>query len=165
MCYGKTQITFVKGTACEGRPSFFILNLSLSSKRDGFDINGFVEEDLGGFLELVGVFGGEVAGGGVLGAALLDFGMASKVIGEALGNVFALGDDADACWEVFQDLRHEQGVVGAAEDNGVDVGVEAHNLVDALLDEIVGPWGVGFVVFDEGHPKGTGDAGDLDVGM
>ena len=124
-----------------------------------------MEENLGLLLELFGVLGGEIAGGGVLGAALLHLGMAFEVGFKASGDVFALRDDADTSGEVFEDLRHEQGVVGAAEDNGIDLRILAHNLVDAFLDEVVGAWGVGLVVLDEGYPEGTGDASDLDVGV
>ena len=55
--------------------------------------------------------------------------------------------------------------MGAAEDDSVDLGVEAHELVNALLHEIVGSWGVGLVVFHERYPEGTGDARDLQVGI
>ena len=55
--------------------------------------------------------------------------------------------------------------MGAAEDDGIDLGVEAHDLVDTLLDEIVGSGGVGLVVLDEGYPEGAGDTRDLDVGV
>ena len=135
------------------------------SEGDVVDVDGFVEEDLGLLLELVGVLGGEVVDGGGLGAALVDLGVAIKVGLEALGDVFALGDDAHARGEVFQDLRHEQGVMGAAEDDGVDLGIFTHDLIDAFLDEVVGSRGVGFVVLDEGHPEGAGDARDLEVGV
>ena len=117
-----------------------------------------MEEELGLLLESVGVFGGEVVGLGVFGTALLNLRMALQVAFQALGYVFALGDDADTGREVFEYLRHEQGIMGAAEDQGIDLRIKAHDLVVALLDEIVGAWGVGLVVFDEGHPEGTGDA-------
>ena len=55
--------------------------------------------------------------------------------------------------------------MGAAEDEGINLGVEIHDLVDALLDKVVGTRGVGLVVFDEGHPEGTSNACDVNVGM
>ena len=55
--------------------------------------------------------------------------------------------------------------MGAAKDDGVDSRVETHDLIDALLHEIVGTRGVGLVVFHKGHPEGTSDARDLNIGV
>ena len=120
---------------------------------------------MGLFFELFRILGGEVVCLTIFVAPLLDLRMAHEVVFETLCHVFALWDDADTCRQVFQDLRHEQRIMGAAEDDGIDLGVETHDLVDALLDEVVGTGGVGLVVFHEGHPEGTGDACDLQVGM
>ena len=124
-----------------------------------------MEEELGGLLELVGVLGGQVVGGGALGAFLLYLGMALQILLKTLGHVLALGDDADSGGEVLQDFGHQQGVVGATEDDGVNLRILAHNLIDALLHEIVGTGGVGFIVLHQRHPEGTGHTADLDVGV
>ena len=115
-----------------------------------------MEEDLGLLPELVGVLGGEITDGGTFRTLLLHLRVTLQIGMKAVGDIFALGDDTYALWKVFQNLRHEQGIVGAAKDEGVDLGVEAHNLVDILLDEVVGTWGVGLVVLHEGYPERTG---------
>ena len=72
---------------------------------------------------------------------------------KAVGDIFALGDDTYALWKVFLNLRHEQGIVSTAKDEGIDLRVEAHNLIDALLDEVVGTRGVSLIIFYEGYPE------------
>jgi len=128
------------------------------------DVDGFVEEDLGALFEFLFALGGEVLARAALRERLLNLRMAHEVVAQAVGHIFALRHDAHARGHMLHDAAHEQGVVGAAEDDGVDVGVEAHELVDALLDEVVGSGRVGLVGFDDGSPQRTGYAGELDVG-
>ena len=127
-------------------------------------VDGFVEEYLCALLELLFALGGVVLACAALCERLFGLRMAREVVAQAVGDVFALRHDAHARWHVLHDAAHEQGVVGAAEDDGVDVWVEAHELVDALLDEVVGSGRVGLVGFHDGCPQRTGHAGELDVG-
>ena len=53
----------------------------------------------------------------------------------------------------------------AAEDNGVNLGVKRHYLVDAFFHKVVGSWRVSFIVFNQGYPERTCHARYLDVGM
>ena len=53
--------------------------------------------------------------------------------------------------------------MGTAEDECVDLRVETHDVVDTLLDEVIGTGTVGFVVLDDRNPQRTGNAGDGDV--
>lgn len=52
----------------------------------------------------------------------------------------------------------------ATEDDGVDVRVGTEQLVDALLDEVVGTGRSGLASLNKWCPKRTGDAGEGDVG-
>ena len=52
----------------------------------------------------------------------------------------------------------------AAEDDGVDERVETHELVDALLHEVVGTGRVGFACLHDGCPQRTSHSADGDVG-
>ena len=124
-----------------------------------------MEEDLSLFLEFFRVLGCEVMDSSVLSTLLFYLGVTLQIGFKTLGHIFALGNHTYASGQVFQNLRHEQRVMGTAEDDGVDLRVEAHDLVDALLDKVVGSRRVGLVVFDEGHPEGTGHARYLDVGV
>ena len=48
--------------------------------------------------------------------------------------------------------------MGAAEDDGINLWVEMHDLIDTLLHEIIGTRRVGLVVFYEGYPERAGHA-------
>ena len=123
-----------------------------------------LEECLGALLEFVGILGGEVLAGAAASELLAQVRVVVEVLGQAVGHVFGLRNDAHAGFDILQNLRKEDGIVGAAQDDGVDGGVLAHELVDALLDEIVGAGTVGFVVLYEGNPEGAGYAADTDIG-
>jgi hypothetical protein len=116
-----------------------------------------VKENLGVFAKLLWVLGSQVADGMALRAHLLDSGVALEIIVQTIGHIFALRHTAYAMGQVFQDFGHEQGIVGTTKDEGVNLWVKVHNLVDALLDKIVGTRGVGLVVLYKGDPEGTGD--------
>ena len=55
--------------------------------------------------------------------------------------------------------------MGAAQNDGVYLWIDAQKVVDVFLYEIVGSGGVGFMVLDQRHPHRTGLACDLDVGV
>lgn len=67
-------------------------------------------------------------------------------------------------WAVLPYLVVEEWIVGAAEYDGVDVGVHPEEGVDAFTDEVVGTWLVVFSVFYEGYPHGACESGDGAVG-
>ena len=73
--------------------------------------------------------------------------------------------DADATGNIFVNLWQQQWIVRATQDDGVNVGVEAHQLVDALFYEVVGARGVSLVVFHQWHPERTGHTTHGDVGI
>ena len=56
-------------------------------------------------------------------------------------------------------------IVTKEDKPGIDIRIKAHNLVDTLLYEIVGTRGVRLVILHQGHPEGTGDTRDLNIGM
>ena len=123
-------------------------------------------EELGGyFFESGGGFGGEVAAGGTGGEAAAHGGMSVEIVVQTFGDVAALRHEGDAERGVLPDFVHEEGIVGATEDDGVDLRVEPEELVDVFLHEVVGAGVVVLVVFDEGHPHGAGDFGDDGAGV
>ena len=127
-------------------------------------LDGLAKEDGGHVGKGFGLLGGEVAGGGALGEALLHVGVPTEIVGKAVGYVFALWHEAHGGGKGAAQLGEEEGIVGAAEDDGVDEGVALEELVDVLLYEVVGSGAVGLAVLDEWHPEGAGLAGDVDVG-
>ena len=66
---------------------------------------------------------------------------------------------------MLQYLVEQQRIVRAAEYYRVDVRVEAHQGVDALLYKVVGTRRVVLVVLYQRHPQRAGHAGDADVGI
>ena len=106
-----------------------------------------MQEHLGLLLELVGILGGQVAGGVALRALLLYLGVLQKVLLQAVGDVLSLWNYPHSGGQVLQNLGHEQRIMSTAQDEGVNLRVLAHDFVDTLLDEIVGTRGVGLIVF------------------
>lgn len=110
----------------------------LGVKGSVFSMNGLVEEAGGRGGKTVGVLCCEEAGCGSPCDAGFHVGVTTEVVGKAAGYVLALGDEMDVGGRVLTDLVDEEGVVGAAEDDGVDERVALQELVDILADEIVG---------------------------
>ena len=127
-------------------------------------MHGLVHEDARRVVELVAVLRRQVAARAVLGARRFNLGMPPEIVLQALGHVFALRYHAHAPRRVLQYFVEQQGVVRASEYYGVDVAVEHHQLVDALLDEVVGSRRVILVVLDERHPQRAGHPRHLYVG-
>ena len=123
-----------------------------------------VEEEARRLAELVAVLRGKITAGGVLGAHGVDVGMAREVSLEAGCHVLALRNDAHAARRVLQYFVEQQGIVRAAEYDGIYGRVAHHEGVDALLYEVVGAGRVVLVVLDERHPQGAGHACNLNVG-
>ena len=136
---------------------------ALGVKGSVFSVNGLVEEAGGRGSEAVGVLGGEETGSTPSCDAGFHVGVTTEVVGKAAGYVLALRDEMDVGGRVLTDLVDEEGVVGAAEDDGVDERVTLQELVEILADEIVGTGRVGLAVLDEGHPHRTCLTGDDDV--
>lgn len=118
------------------------------------------EEDGGRFLELGGTFGREETASSSLGAAGIHLGMTFQIVLQAAGHVFALGYDADVRWSELADFFHQQRIVRAAKDEGIDGRVLLQQLADVLLYEVVGTFGMVFIVFHQRNPHGTSFAGD-----
>lgn len=123
-----------------------------------------VEEEARRLAELVAVLRGKITAGGVLGAHGVDVGMAREVSLEAGCHVLALRNDAHAARRVLQYFVEQQGIVRAAEYDGIYGRVAHHEGVDALLYEVVGAGRVVLVVLDERHPQRAGHPRHLYVG-
>ena len=81
------------------------------------------EEDGGVLVEVERVLGGQVTAVAASCDALLHLGMALQVVLEAVGHIFALGNKTDVAGTELTQFAQQQGIVGATEDDGVDVGV------------------------------------------
>ena len=90
--------------------------------------------------------------------------MSEEVVLQAVGHVTALGNDADALGHELLNFGHEQRVVGASEDDGIDERVFCQQLIDALLYEVVGSGRCGFSSLNDGSPERACDTADSDVG-
>ena len=124
-----------------------------------------MEEYLCTLAELLLALGGEVLAATILCTHVINLGVSLKIVFKTLGNILSLWYDADPRWHVSHDAVHEQWIVGAAKDDGIDEWILAHQLVDTLLYKVVGTRAVSFVGFYDGSPEWTCYAADLDVGM
>ena len=122
------------------------------------------EESLGALLKLIGILGSEILTGSTEGELLAQRRVVIKVAGQTFGDVFALRDDTHAGLDILQNLGKKDGIMGTAQDDGVDGGILAHEFVNALLDKIIGAGAVGFVILDKGHPERAGYTADTDIG-
>lgn len=143
-----------------------------------FGRNGLVDKDAGGVGETVGGFGGQIAAGAAFGAIPFDLRMTNQIVGEAVGYQFALGNDGD--WvsvlssrearfflgsrfsvldfqfsEVGLYLVQQQGIVRAAEDDGVDKRVAGEEFVQVFPHKEIRAVAVMLAGLDERHPKGA----------
>ena len=109
-------------------------------------------------------FGGEISAFAALSDVLFHLRVALQIVGKGVCHVAALRHDAHAVGDVLHHGRHQKRIVCASEDDGVDERVETHELVDALLHEVVGAGRVGFACLHDGCPQRTSHSADGDVG-
>ena len=121
-------------------------------------INGLVDKHTRQWGEMLGILGSEVTASAALAALALNLGVALQVVCEAVGHDGPLLDDVDPLGHVLVDLIDEQGVVGAAQDHGIDVGALAQQQVNVFFHEIVGAVTAALAVLDQRHPHGAGVA-------
>lgn len=126
-------------------------------------VDGLVDEHAGQWREVVGILSSIVVAGSALAAMALNLRVALQVVGKTVGNNRALLDDAYAFGSVLVDLVDEQGVVGAAQNDCVDIGTLRHELVDVLLHEVVGTVTITLAVLDKWYPHGAGVPMNLEV--
>ena len=80
---------------------------------------------------------------------------------QTLGHILTLRNNTHASRQILQDFRHKQRVVGTPQNDGINLRVLMHNLVDALLHEIVGTRRIGLVILHQRHPEGTSHTAHL----
>jgi hypothetical protein len=66
-----------------------------------------MKEELRLLLEFLRILGGEVMDVTALGATLFHVRMTQEILLEGLSDILALGDDADATWNIFMNLRQQ----------------------------------------------------------
>ena len=128
-------------------------------------LNLLVKEDLSTLAKPLFALCRQITAGAPLRHHGLHLGMALKITLQAVSHIGALRHDAHTVGHILHDAVHEQRIMGAAEDNGVDERVAAHQLVYALLHKIVGPRTVCLVGFHDGSPQRTSLSRDRDVGV
>lgn len=143
------------------RNSQFIITL----EDDSEGVDGLVDKDAGEGREMVGILGGEILAGAATAAMALNFGMTLQVVGETFGNNRSLLDNLHMLRLVAVDFVDKQGIVGATQNDAVDVGTVCHQLVDVFLDKVVGTVAIALTVLDQWHPHGAGMTMDLEIGV
>ena len=97
-----------------------------------------MQEYAGCLAESFFALGGEIAARSALRNVALHFGVTLQIIGQRIRHVGALRHDAHSLGHILHYRTHQQRIVCAAENDGVDERILAHELVDALLYEVVG---------------------------
>ena len=93
------------------------------------------------------VFGSAVLACATFSATFFHIGMSLEIILEATSHNCPLLNDIHIRRSIFLYFVIKERVVGAPQDDGVNLWIFAHNLVDALLYKVVGSRRVGLVVF------------------
>ena len=123
-----------------------------------------IQEDAGTLLEAVGILCREETCHTALRAAGVHIGMPTEIVGKALYYKVALRYDADAVRNGLSQRRHQQGIVGAAKDDGVDIRVFVEELHDSFPHKIVGTIAAGLSGFYYCCPQRTCLSADFDIG-
>ena len=116
-------------------------------------------------IEFVGILRCEAVQLAASGDVLQHIAMIGEVIAQTLRHVLSLRDDADALRGVLAYLVHQQWLVSARKDEGVNLRVFFQYLIDALLYKIVSAGGVKLEVLHQRHPHGAVLPRDSDVGV
>ena len=123
-----------------------------------------MQEDAGAFLKAFGTLGREITARTATGELRFDVRMTFEIGLKTARNILTLRNDAHARTHVFHDFGHQKGVMCATQNDGIDVGIAPHKLVNALLDEVIGTGTVGLVVLNQRHPERTCHTRYLDLG-
>ena len=97
--------------------------MKLPLQRHMFGLNVAAKEDRGILIEIEGMLGGEVTTVAASRDALLHLGMTLEVVLETVGHIFALWHQSDVAGAELTQFAEQKGIVGATENDGVDVGI------------------------------------------
>lgn len=127
-------------------------------------VNAFVEEGGCRVSEFFFRLCGEVNALAAPRASGIHFGVAVKVVLQAMCYQFSLRNDVDTGRHVLFYLVQKKGIMGASQDDRVYLVVPGQQLVDVFLDEVVGTGCLCLVVLDQRYPHGAGLSRYLDFG-
>ena len=115
-------------------------------------------------LEDVDRLGSEQLAGATTGTELAHLGMAFHVVSQAAPYILTLHDNLDMVGSVAAYLVIEDRIMGATENNRVDLIVLGQEVVDVAAYEVVGSLAMRLAILDQRNPDGAGLATDDDVG-
>ena len=119
---------------------------------DVFYLDLLMQKNSGVVLKLFFALGGEVMAGSVLGALAVDLGVTGQIMLKTRCHISALWHHTNTLGHMPKDALHQQGIVGAAQNDGIYLRVELHEGIDSLGYEIVGTLAFGLVCLDYGRP-------------
>src|SRR5574344_1181234 len=122
-----------------------------------------MKENLSTFLELIRVFRGEILTGTTFRTFLIYFRMTLEIVFQAFSYIFSLRNDTHTRFGIFKNLRHQERIMRTSQDDGINIGVSAHQLIHPLLDKIISSGTIRFIVFNKRNPKRTCYATDLHI--
>ena len=89
--------------------------------------------------------------------------MSLQIILQTVCHILSLWHHSHAIGKILHDAAHEQWIMGATQDDGIDVLIHTHQLVDALLDEIISTRTISLVSLYDSSPKRTSHSAYLDI--
>ena len=88
--------------------------------------------------------------------------MPLQVIFQTLSYIHSLWHNPHTIGKVFYNAVHQQWIMCTSQDNRIYVSIFTHQLVNALLDEIISTRTISLIGFYDSRPKRTSNTANLD---
>lgn len=115
-------------------------------------LHTFMQEDLSRLLEFFLTFSSQIQAGTFLGNHILHVLMPLQVIFQTLSYIHSLWHNPHTIGKVFHNAVHQQWIMCTSQDNRIYVSIFTHQLVNALLDEIISTRTISLIGFYDSRP-------------
>ena len=123
----------------------------------------FMKENLCRFLEFILTLCCEISARACLSYHLLHLRMAVQIIFQTVCYILSLRNHSYAIRKILHNAAHKKRIMRATQNNGINISVLQHQLVDAFLYEIISSRTICFIGFYDGSPKRTSHTTHLNL--
>ena len=123
----------------------------------------FMKENLCRFLEFILTLCCEISARACFGYHLFHLRMALQIIFQTVCYILSLRNHSYAIRKILHNAAHKKRIMRATQNNGINISVLQHQLVDAFLYEIISSRTICFIGFHDGSPKRTSHAIHLNL--